>query len=139
MRDKGSAHQEYARQVRIEYRPPFGQREVDNGFADVDAGVVDEGMDLLESSDDVDFKLADLRFVGDIRHKHFRLDTQGAGFDGDAFQLVAVAGDECESRALAGEGQSHRFAQALTGTSDQGGLSRESLIGHAVTCLDIGP
>ena len=73
VRHEGAAEEEDARQVRVEYLMPLGERELGDGLADVDARVVDEDGRRAEAGEHRLPQLLHLRLARHVHLVNFRL------------------------------------------------------------------
>ena len=115
-----AAHEEGADEIGIYDGSPLVVSELGDIFADVDAGVVDEDVNLFELSDDLLLDAADIRFTGDIAREDFGGNIEFAGFGRDDIQGVCVATDQREVSTLIGEREREGFAESFASAGDDG-------------------
>ena len=99
-----------AGQVRADNEVPLVKREIRDVLADIDAGVVDEDLDLAKPACDFGFKLRDIVLIGDVGFEYLRETTVGFDLGRDTIQLFHIAGNERDSRSRIGESECHRLA-----------------------------
>ncbi len=86
----------------------------------VDAGVVDNVVDVLEAGDGAGDEFLNVGVVGDVAGLREDLDAGGAGLGGGCGERVRPAGGESEVDALGGEGPENTQADACAGAGENG-------------------
>ncbi len=112
---------------------PFLERELDDWFADVDAGVINQNVDLAERPGHVALELAHLFLFRHIRLKNARLAAGVLHGAPDFIQLLDIARHQRDLRALSGQRQSHGFAQPLACARDHSYFSVQFLSAHVLS------
>jgi hypothetical protein len=118
-----AADLECAREMDLDHTTPFVGLEIHHGLAKLNAGVVDENVDLDARSVEMFERCDDRPLVGDIEGA--RVDLM-AGFHkrlGGIRQLLLVAAVENESRAGRREAARHRKPEPLGGSGDESGFA----------------
>jgi hypothetical protein len=102
---------------------PFVGLEIHHGLAKLDAGVVDEDIDLDARSVEMFERCDDRPLVGDIEGARFDLMPGFRRRPGRIRQLLLVAAVENESRASRREASRHCKPKALRGSGDESGFA----------------
>jgi hypothetical protein len=107
----------------FDYTTPFVGLEIYHGLTKLDAGVVDEDVDLDAGSVEMFERCYDRPLVGDIEGTRFDLMAGVRERLGRIRQLLLVAAIEKESRASRREAARHRKPKALRGAGDESGFA----------------
>lgn len=124
-----AAHQERTDEIGVQDGGPLLIAEVCDVFADVDAGIVDQDVNLAELRDDEALQFADVLFARDIGGEYFGRDVVLASGFGDGIERIGIASDEGEIRTGLGEGEGESFTEAFASAGDDRGTVFER-VGH---------
>ena len=114
------AHQERTDEVCVDHTPPFRGREVGERFADVEAGVVHQDVELSETRRNRRRELVHVSLTGHIGHENFGTPVVGAHFLRHPPELVTTSRYQCHLGAGGRQGERDRLAEALARTGHQG-------------------
>jgi len=88
---KRPTQQEHSGKIRVHHSPPLVEREVGYDYSDVDAGIVDEDLNIAKLLSNLFGQMFDLILVGHVRGNHYGLSSKVAINDRCLLQLANIA------------------------------------------------